>query len=88
MTFHEVFPVQWQTLLKGDQSDLEVLASQTKIRYFGFCLKVDTGANFDITLIFVGWKYYFHMKLSCPYFAIEFFWGLCNKVGEKYCLST
>ena len=32
MTFHEVFPVQWQTLLKGDQSDQEVLAYQTKFR--------------------------------------------------------
>ena len=26
-----------------------------------FSLKVNTGANFDITLLFVVWKYYFQM---------------------------
>ena len=28
-------------------------------------LKVANGANFDIILLFVAWKYYFQMKLTC-----------------------
>ena len=29
-------------------------------------LKVDTRANFEITLLFVVWNYFVQMKLSCP----------------------